>query len=213
MQLFCIFCESAILGSGKKYCSLSCSNRGRPNKGVTEHERTCPTCATIFFVTGATIHQKFCSRSCAAVLNNSDRKKTYAPCTECGKSLKKKSKMEYCSWSCREKSHTKLWLLGELDGNRTYDCATYVRRYVVDRAEDKCEICGFNEKRTNGSGVLQLDHIDGNWQNNRPENLRLLCPNCHALTDNYGAANMGNGRTWKKKYNQFQKIDNSIRDL
>ncbi|MCX5013731.1 HNH endonuclease [Streptomyces sp. NBC_00555] len=32
---------------------------------------------------------------------------------------------------------------------------------------------------------LEVDHIDGDWRNNLPENLRLLCPNCHSTTDSY----------------------------
>lgn len=32
---------------------------------------------------------------------------------------------------------------------------------------------------------LELDHIDGNHQNNALQNLRLLCPNCHALTPTF----------------------------
>lgn len=36
---------------------------------------------------------------------------------------------------------------------------------------------------------LELHHIDGNTQNNSLDNLKLLCPNCHALTDNYRAKN------------------------
>lgn len=36
---------------------------------------------------------------------------------------------------------------------------------------------------------LELDHIDGNHQNNALQNLRLLCPNCHALTPNFRGKN------------------------
>ena len=38
---------------------------------------------------------------------------------------------------------------------------------------------------------LQLDHIDGDRSNNELGNLRLLCPNCHALTDTYCGRNIG----------------------
>ena len=38
-------------------------------------------------------------------------------------------------------------------------------------------------------GVLELHHIDGNHSNNELSNLTLLCPNCHALTDNYRGKN------------------------
>lgn len=37
---------------------------------------------------------------------------------------------------------------------------------------------------------LELDHIDGNHVNNNLSNLRLLCPNCHALTPNYRGKNI-----------------------
>ena len=43
---------------------------------------------------------------------------------------------------------------------------------------------------------LHIDHIDGDWSNNQPPNLRLLCPNCHALTASYGALNRGRGRPY-----------------
>jgi hypothetical protein len=39
--------------------------------------------------------------------------------------------------------------------------------------------------------VLQIDHIDGDWLNNERDNVRFLCPNCHAQTPNFGAKNIG----------------------
>ncbi len=38
---------------------------------------------------------------------------------------------------------------------------------------------------------LELDHVNGDPTDNRLENLRILCPNCHALTDNYRGRNIG----------------------
>jgi HNH endonuclease len=59
-----------------------------------------------------------------------------------------------------------------------------------------CSLCGWNKIHpVTGKSPLQIDHIDGNWQNNAPHNLRLICPNCHALTETFGSLNKtGNGR-------------------
>ena len=51
-----------------------------------------------------------------------------------------------------------------------------------------CSNCLLNKWLT-GPIPLELDHIDGNHENNNLSNLRLLCPNCHALTDNYRGKN------------------------
>lgn len=50
--------------------------------------------------------------------------------------------------------------------------------------ERKCECCGRTE--WNGQLIpLEVHHVDGNCLNNDIENLQLLCPNCHATTENY----------------------------
>ena len=56
-----------------------------------------------------------------------------------------------------------------------------------------CEQCGLIEWQ--GKPIpLELHHKNGNNRDNRIENLLLLCPNCHALTESYRGKNKGNGR-------------------
>ena len=56
--------------------------------------------------------------------------------------------------------------------------------------EHKCEVCGITE--WNGRPTpIELDHIDGDHSNNQLYNLRIICPNCHAQTDNYRGKNKG----------------------
>jgi hypothetical protein len=54
----------------------------------------------------------------------------------------------------------------------------------------RCAMCGI-ERWEGQRAPLQLDHVDGDPTNNRLENLRLLCPNCHALTPTYCGRNIG----------------------
>ena len=45
----------------------------------------------------------------------------------------------------------------------------------------ECELCGWHEISVDGRIPVELDHINGDHTDNRLENLRILCPNCHSL--------------------------------
>ena len=52
-----------------------------------------------------------------------------------------------------------------------------------------CELCGWCEVSIDGRIPLELDHINGVHNDNRLENLRVLCPNCHSLQPTHRGRN------------------------
>ncbi|MEV0009316.1 HNH endonuclease signature motif containing protein [Streptomyces sp. NPDC047973] len=61
-----------------------------------------------------------------------------------------------------------------------------LRRALLQRGvAESCAMCG-NGAEWNGKPLrLEVDHANGKWWDNRPANLRFLCPNCHSITDTY----------------------------
>ena len=78
-------------------------------------------------------------------------------------------------------------ILQEGTSYKTYDLK---RRLIAEGLkEHKCEMCGITE--WNGQPTpTELDHINGVRTDNRLENLRILCPNCHAQTKTYRGKNI-----------------------
>lgn len=65
-----------------------------------------------------------------------------------------------------------------------------LRRAMLESGiKDECAICSLGSEWNGVPLRLQIDHKDGNFQNNRRGNLRFLCPNCHSQTDNFGVQN------------------------
>jgi len=155
-----------------------------------------------------TRNQKFCSRSCAAKVNNrTSPKRGTGPrtsqCKYCGNDVVSGGKYTrvFCNMACangyRAKERVDAWWSGTHDGLNATGTATakWVRQALIERFGEQCSECGWNETHpTTGRVPIELDHIDGNWLNALPENVRLLCPNHHALTPTYRWLNSAKAR-------------------
>lgn len=142
--------------------------------------------------------KKFCCASCSATYNNHKRyniNETFLlkneNCISCGKKLKKGQK-KFCGRTCQYQyeyiEYIEKWKNGEINGVTGKEgYSTHIKKYLLEKHDNKCELCGWGEMNKYTQKIpLQIHHIDGDCTNNKEENLQLLCPNCHSLTDNYG---------------------------
>lgn len=63
------------------------------------------------------------------------------------------------------------------------------RLYEDGIKSQKCELCGWAKVSIDGRIPLELDHINGDHNDNRLKNLRILCPNCHSLQPTHRGRN------------------------
>lgn len=145
-------------------------------------------------------NRKFCDKSCSAKYNNKLRiKKDCGNCKNCNKKLNKKRK-KYCNNKCQgEYKRDEIFRLIE-NGDETLHVKNY-RNFLIEKHGDNCMKCSWNEVNPITRLVpIQLDHIDGDSDNNNLKNLRLLCPNCHSLTPTFGRLNENSSRSKRKDY-------------
>lgn len=170
-----------------KYCSKSCSNSHQPRRkrkcadGVSTcrtpececHSRLRPPCLVCGGVRGL-----YASKTCGQ--------------QRCIQTV-------YFAEKLSEDGFVK-WLNGEVSatanaGRHGAKLFNWARRYLLEQAGHKCTRCGWSEKHPVTNTVpLEIDHIDGDTSNNFITNLRVLCPNCHALTPTYRRMNEKNRR-------------------
>jgi hypothetical protein len=140
---------------------------------------------------------QFCSKSCSASHNNLGVRRHGScaknKCNNCENLTKNKY---FCSTNCqKEDTRKKNRIMFKANGEIRSRKDTW---YLEESRGRKCEDCNNSEWR--GKEIpLDLHHIDGNSDNNRLDNLQLLCPNCHRSTDNHGSKNKV-GRSRRKEY-------------
>ena len=160
---------------------------------------SCKQCESILDY--ANRKKKFCNSSCSATHNNLKRNSRVVPvtwnCLHCNKEhLSVEWRVgKYCDTTCQHEYQHKR-RIKEWKEEGTFSKGT-VKRYLAEQKEG-CWSCGVTEWN-NKPLVLELEHIDGNSENNTEENLSLLCPNCHSQTDTYKGKNTGNGRHSRMK--------------
>ncbi|MGW4349777.1 HNH endonuclease signature motif containing protein [Streptomyces sp. NPDC004690] len=73
-------------------------------------------------------------------------------------------------------------ILVKHDGERRTRTVLLRRALREAGVPEECAECGVGSEWFGRPMTLEVDHIDGDWSDDRRENLRLLCPNCHATT-------------------------------
>jgi hypothetical protein len=112
-------------------------------------------------------------------------------CQNCGKPVRRRPNV-YCSLYCQHKFNRRAKVA------KGTACARLLKSFLLDCLGHRCRICLLSEWM--GKPIpLDLDHKDGDATNNRLENVRLICPNCHAQTETYKAKNIGHGRHYRRE--------------
>lgn len=149
----------------------------------TLYETFCGTCNKSIYLRKHLLNKpRYCSRKCSAI---SKHKWVDLQCALCKVSFKRlttqlhghcKSGLRFCSKSCKAKAQRVEGLLPIMPKHFKGGRCTYRSRAIREYGA-VCKKCSYSEKET----MLDVDHIDSNRQNNKLENLQVLCVWCHAL--------------------------------
>jgi hypothetical protein len=137
--------------------------------------------------------KKYCSLSC---LHRTQKKPRGQCLSGCGRQVKL-ARSHYCSYRCMHahRHAVKAQTFITQGGVSGHVPLHFLARVLRDFYGERCMKCGWAQRHEKtGKVPVEIEHIDGNWRNNRLTNLTLLCPNCHALTPTFRGLNRGRGR-------------------
>jgi len=177
-----------------------CENCNKEHDETYASGRFCSIFCSHSWTAKQNIEEKNLKRSKALSKNVNHvyiKKEFTGECLSCKQKISKKKK--YCSVKCQQRyKHTeyiKRWKNGEENGiTYNYTVSDHIKKYLLEKYDNKCSKCGWCEINPYiGHTILEVEHINGKADDNREDNLLILCPNCHTLTKTYKALNIGNG--------------------
>lgn len=152
------------------------------------HIYTCQNCGVI--KRGMYGSGKFCSRKCANTFNSKlNRHEKNKKISEALKGRKNPISKWKSNMEIRKRTY-ELRLLSIPFSELKFDA---IRKRVILEQNRKCNRCGLS-RWMDKEIILELDHIDGNRNNNLRENVEAICPNCHSLTPTWRGKNKSNKR-------------------
>lgn len=123
-------------------------------------------------------------------------------CPFCGNGYFGRTK-KFCSMECflnhrKAQKHSVISMWWDATADTPFDTSIYdlrhLRAFLIDKY-GACWQCGWDKRNPKTRLLpLELEHKDGDCENNRKSNLELLCPNCHSLTPTYRSLNWGNSK-------------------
>lgn len=180
----CEYCESPIeKRQQKRFCNQQCYGLSRRKYACVSDRRK---------QVNITQRNKIGTRCCTFCNND------YLPHSKHGK---------YCSTACQVNERNKLsyerYIAGELVSSVAH------RRHLTAMHGYQCAECSISEWRGKPL-TLEVDHIDGNPDNNMPDNLRLLCLHCHSQTPTYRVKNSGNFKSDRRSLSRRKRYHRDI---
>lgn len=207
----CTACQTMFSprSSKARFCSLTCSyivtNREKGERKRQLYEANPDLCADCGKIISYKQHRdgnKYCSRSCGKSKKTKHKEQN---CPTCGSIFTAKSKQTYCSTKCYKRTHVHKLTDQKIEAGLVNTART-LRQYLRRHYGDFCVECGQSSIYNYKPLCLQVDHVDGNPDNNFPENLRLLCPNCHSQTPTYKGGNTKNNQ--RSRYRREWRLIN-----
>jgi len=110
------------------------------------------------------------------------------------------SRGKFCNNKCQANYRFENITVNKIKENKCKDTTT-LKNFLTKTTGYKCVLCNISEWNNNPIS-LHLDHIDGDSDNNIPNNIRLLCPNCHSQTETFCGRNFKNSKrsVYNKRY-------------